>query len=337
MKYFLATIIGLLACYMSPASAYVCTTNTANTTLTIPPLIIQRDAAVGSVISSVITSGTITAYTCTSGGAAGAAAAGQTNGIRAVGTYVGILGGVEVFSTNIPGVGYAVGGAGTNTCGTAFVTGAYLVGNSPDTHSLCGNSGQWGTLTMTGTVEFVKTAAITGSGVLNAMQIGSFVLYSGGNTFQTPESLLSISSVPVTTVACSVNNANIRVTMGTINSTAFSGVGSSPAAARTQNFTIPLSCNLGTRVNVTLTGTAVSGTTGVVALDSAGTTGVASGVGVQMLYNSVPVTLGSIMNIGTATSEGNFNIPLQARYYQTASTITAGTANSSATFTLAYQ
>ena len=336
MKYFLATIIGLLACYMSPASAYVCTTNTANTTLTIPPLIIQRDAAVGSVIGSVMT-GTVTTYTCTSGGAAGAAAAGQITGLRAVGTYVGNFAGVEVFSTNIPGIGYAVGGAGVNTCGSTFVTGAFLVGNTPNTHSVCSNSGQWSTLTMTGTVEFIKTAATTGSGVLSAMQVGSFILYNGGSTFQTPESLISISSVPVTTVACSVNNANIRVTMGTINSTAFSGVGSSPAAARTQNFTIPLSCNLGTRVNVTLTGTAVSGTTGVVALDSAGTTGVASGVGVQMLYNSVPVTLGSIMNIGTATSEGNFNIPLQARYYQTASTITAGTANSSATFTLAYQ
>jgi len=138
-------------------------------------------------------------------------------------------------------------------------------------------------------------------------------------------------------LACSVSNANINVPMGSIKTTDFNGIGSSPASNNTQSFIIPLSCNPGTKVNVTLSGTPINNATGVVALDSAGSSGIASGIGVQLLYNNAPVSLGQSINIGTTVINGAYNIPLQARYYQTSSPINAGKANSSATFTLTYQ
>jgi len=62
---------------------------------------------------------------------------------------------------------------------------------------------------------------------------------------------------------------------------------------------------------------------------------VATGVGVQMLYKNTPVTLGSTIIVGTASS-GVYNIPLVGRYYQTQANVTSGKANAMATFTMTY-
>lgn len=220
----------------------------------------------------------------------------------------------------------------------AYVDGTNTLDGNLNNRNICASNGMFTpSIIAVARLTFYKTATVTGSGTVTGKLVGSFILRNNQSSFQLPESFININSFNITTLACSVGNASIVVPMGNIKTTAFSGVGSSPTASNTQSFNIPLSCNAGTRVFVSLAGTAVSGTTGVLALDSAGSSGVASGVGIQLLSNNAPVTFNTFINAGTVSSTGAYNIPLQARYYQTTQAITAGTANSSATFTLTYQ
>ena len=144
-----------------------------------------------------------------------------------------------------------------------------------------------------------------------------------------------MNSFTVSTTACSVTNASVKVPLGSVLSTAFTGTGSTAAE---KSFTIDLDCNASTRVNLTLEGAQdPGGAAGVLALtqEASGTT--ASGVGVQVLYNSTPVTFSSLFNVTTTATAGKYSIPLKARYYQTADKVKGGQANSLATFTLTYQ
>lgn len=75
----------------------------------------------------------------------------------------------------------------------------------------------------------------------------------------------------------------------------------------------------------------------VVALDGSS---LASSVGVQLLdANDAVFPLSTYKSFAgyDKANGGNFSIPFKARYYQTASTVKPGTANSSMTFTMNYQ
>lgn len=75
---------------------------------------------------------------------------------------------------------------------------------------------------------------------------------------------------------------------------------------------------------------------GVMALDSAGSAGVAKGVGIRILQGAAPVTLGTPMAVGTATHDSAYYVPMKAQYYQTEPVIAPGEANGTATFTMTY-
>lgn len=178
-------------------------------------------------------------------------------------------------------------------------------------------------------MEFYKTGPVTagtmptgiyaGIAVQNQFWIFSFANTGGGNF------------IPV---ACSVTNTAIQVPMGNVRPNEFSGPGSS---AGEKDFNVPLNCDAGTRVNITLEGTAdSSGVAGVLALNPSSTATVAKGVGLQLLRSNAPVRLGTPIAVGTVASAGPYTIPLVARYYQTAPTIVGGQANSTATFTMTY-
>lgn len=80
----------------------------------------------------------------------------------------------------------------------------------------------------------------------------------------------------------------------------------------------------------------LGGRRSVVALDSSST---ATGIGVQLLDNTGMVfPLGTYRTFANYNSfGGSFTIPFQVRYYKIASTIGAGTAKTSMTFTMNYQ
>jgi major type 1 subunit fimbrin (pilin) len=76
----------------------------------------------------------------------------------------------------------------------------------------------------------------------------------------------------------------------------------------------------------------------VVALDASSS---ATGVGVQLLDGTgtqpFPLQTWTTFTGYDAATGGDYTIPLNARYYQTAATVTTGMANSSMTFTMQYQ
>lgn len=178
-------------------------------------------------------------------------------------------------------------------------------------------------------LELVKTAEVTGSG-----QIFSGVIVKAAATGVTDVYTYNLTASSVQTAACSVKNTAITVPLGNVYENHFSGVGSTLAE---QAFTIPLDCNAGTKVNVTLDAIKdSSGEKGVIALSDVNNQIKATGVGVQLRYKDAPVTLGEPIKVGTAVTEGSYNVPLTARYYQTESKIGPGIANAVATFTMIY-
>ena len=70
----------------------------------------------------------------------------------------------------------------------------------------------------------------------------------------------------------------------------------------------------------------------------------ASGVGVQVLYQDgtlIPFNTANSIPLGStdynASTGGTFKVPMKARYIQTASTVSGGTANSAVEFTMSYE
>lgn len=114
----------------------------------------------------------------------------------------------------------------------------------------------------------------------------------------------------------------------------FTGIGSGTIP---QNFTIDLNnCPAGLAgisYRLDPVGTAINNTSGILALNSGG----ASGIGVQITrQNGNLLALGSVINFLRNPATGNYSIPLRARYYQTQAQVTPGRANSSLQFTISY-
>ncbi|ADO49268.1 fimbrial protein [[Enterobacter] lignolyticus] len=138
--------------------------------------------------------------------------------------------------------------------------------------------------------------------------------------------------------ACEVvNNLSnpLNVNLGKVSKTAFSGIGST---ADTTQFAIQLK-NCPETVStaaITFGGTPDTDNNNVLALTAG--TGVAAGVGIQLLDSSQqPLSLYTAsqpytLQSGTATN----NLEFAARYIQTQSTISAGPANAVSTFTVVY-
>lgn len=139
--------------------------------------------------------------------------------------------------------------------------------------------------------------------------------------------------------ACQVINTPsnpLQVTLGQVNRSAFSGAGSTAAATK---FTLQLAdCPVSaTAAAVKFDGSSISGNNSVLALTQE--PGVASGVGIQLSDDSntvVPLyTASKRYNLNTGTGVVN-NLDFVARYIATAASVTAGPANSMASFTVIY-
>jgi type 1 fimbria pilin len=333
--YLLIPGVFFIGFHMNSANAFTCSTVTAATTFSPPAIVIQRDLSVGSLLGSQLTSSVVNAYNCTN---SAPTATYQQSGVKAAGSYVSVINGRRIYSTNIAGIGVAVGYISSKNCpgSTGWVDGTGTGDGNANNKLICAVNGLFANQPIQGQalLQFYKTGP-TGSGTVTAQQVGSFILMNNQTSWHNPESTINIAAFTVTTLACSVSNTAIAVNMGNVDKRAFNGTGSSPADSYTRSFNIPLNCNAGTRINVRFDGNAQNASKGVLNLAAGSNT--ATGVGVQLLYNNAPVQIGAIIVAGTSASAGSYNIPLKARYYQTASTITAGVANSSATFTLTYQ
>lgn len=321
----------LLLSFSKMAAAYSCTTSVPTSIRSIPDMNIPRDAPVGSILGAGFQE--ITPFNCVNDSPG---LTYQEFGVKAYGTYVMMISNRRVYSTNLPGIGYSVYSLTPACTGTVAgsVDGTNTLAGNQDTRLLCKANGPVSSTDMSSTpgVVFYKTGPIT-PGVVTGKIVGSFIMRNNQSTWQVPESTFQFINFSVRSTGCSVNNSAISVNMGSIKKSAFSGIDSWPASTNTKDIDIALSCTAGTKVSLRVDGTAENSAKGILKLSAV--PGAASGVGIQLLYNNSPLALASLLPIGTAGT--TMTIPLQARYYQTQSTVTPGAANSYATFTMTYQ
>lgn len=228
------------------------------------------------------------------------------------------------YKTNVPGVGIRV----TNTKDSFPLTNPTTL--LPYGGGSAASSSYY--------VEFIKTGNIT-SGKLDTGRVGRYFIQTQQYVYQITIDNIEIGPGNVIDqISCDISTPNMTFPLGTIQAAAFgSSVGTIPEGAQnTQN--LGLNCDAGANINVTLNGTQnpdVS-TTSVLALTGQGKAGVASGVGVQLLYNGAPLELNKIITLKKSAG-GQETLPLTARYYQTKTTVFPGEANTSATLGITYQ
>lgn len=151
-------------------------------------------------------------------------------------------------------------------------------------------------------------------------------------------------TVTVKDETCKASETNQDVPLGSYSTGTSSGLGSGIGqTTKLVPFNILLNCeallsgSFDVKMQFDDIG-AVSGLSdlGVVALNSTST---ASGVGVQILNeNEQPVSLAVPFTVASyPLSAALVTVPLYARYYQTATTVTPGSANAVATYTISYQ
>lgn len=271
---------------------------------------VQRDAAVGSVIATATTgaynggntiAGCTEAWTFRQELTKWLTLSSQGNG---------------VYNTNVSGVGIRM----TSPSGRVF---PYDLPINANTYVNINGDGI--------KVELIKTGDITGG----TLDTGVLSRASVVNQFYIANVTLNGTNT-ITSESCSVTTNPVNVPLGDHDKSEFSGPGTGTAW---QTFNINLSCVQGARINVRIDATADSdaGVPGVIKLDSDPVN--ASGVGVQVWYRyeDSPVQFGQERYYYTSPSGGNEYVQLQARYYQTTQSITAGKANATATFTLTYK
>lgn len=167
--------------------------------------------------------------------------------------------------------------------------------------------------------------------------LAALLLIAGGAT----EAFSQTATVNVTgniTGECQITaGSSITVPLGDVLASTFTAVGSTSATAGMQNIT--LSCTASPGIRMTMSGTQNAGTTNasVLALTGAGNAGVATGVGVQLLYSTAatgtPTTLLTRNTAVTIPTGSTVTVRVGARYFATSATPTAGTANTTATLT----
>lgn len=293
----------------------------SDSTLVFSPTPVQRDAPVGTIIAR----GTVTTrISCNTQQASGE--------WRISLSPSNIDGG----ATSLPNVRQAnKSGVGIRWMNTNAETGTsqYMSKTALNDSGTYRGLPQTITTNFTDAFELVKVGTIS-TGVLPAFNLAYDYRNASGNTFGRLINF-KISDALITSMSCGVNNTAVSVPMGTVKRKDFKGPGTWPGDTDTRNFNISLNCNTGTSVNFKIEGNAQNASQGILSLNGGAES--ASGVGIQLLHNNSPLPLSTMINTGTAATEGEYSIPLQARYYQTQSAVTSGTANSSATFTLTYQ
>ncbi len=302
-------IIALLSSIEANAS---CNTNTGgakpgSVSFTQPNIVVQRDVPVGSVIGTL--------NTPDGGGAVFSSCATNGNIYYAMSLFTTRSAITHVYDTNLSGVGVRVG-QGTSYYYESPAFARYLSYSQAIAFS-------------SRTVDFIKTGPIT-SGVISSGLLARNYGDDGITAFS-----LNFTGGMVTEVACSINTPQIQVPLEDVLAGSLTSIGTT---AKPKVFNLGLTCNAGARVNVKMTGTqnSDSSANGVLQLSGAGSAGVATGVGIQILYNNSPLALNNNILLKTSTG-GQETFPFVAQYYQTKSTVTTGEANATATLNLTYQ
>ncbi|HEY4437445.1 MAG TPA: fimbrial protein [Lelliottia sp.] len=314
-------LLFILSCLFSqPSFAMTCTlVSDWKPVVSLGSMMVQRDAPVGTIIGTVTFTNNNRSLNCSGPG---------TMSRYRTFTYLG--GGLSplpnIYRTNLTGVGIQ-----TDASEAYFTNPAQLF------QSTNGGAGVLFANHHTIIVNFVKTGDII-PGTLVVGEIANEQFDDGNGGRITTESVTLSGGNSVTVLACSPITQTLIFPIGDVFASTFgSTVGTIPAGAQTtQN--LGLNCATGANINVSLSGIQnpdVSDNS-VLALTGQGSAGVAQGVGVQLIYNGSPLRLNNRIVMKQSWG-GQETFPLTARYYQTKTTVTTGSANTSATLNLTYQ
>lgn len=282
-------------------------------------LTVQRDAPVGSIIGTMTFSNSSRSVNCSGPG--------TMSRYRTLTYSGGVLSGLpNVYRTNLTGVGIQTDAS------EAYFTNPYQLFQSTN-----GGAGVLYGNHHTIIVNLIKTGDIV-PGTLAPGEIANelFTDEQGGRVLT--ETLTMPGGNSIAVLACGLATQTLTFPIGNIFATAFgTTVGTIPAGAQTTT-NLGLNCNAGANINVSLSGIQNPDVadSSVLALTGQGSAGVAQGVGVQLLYNGSPLQLNNRI-VMKRSSGGQDALPLTARYYQTKTTVTTGSANTSATLNLTYQ
>ncbi|EKT1238278.1 fimbrial protein, partial [Escherichia coli] len=137
----------------------------------------------------------------------------------------------------------------------------------------------------------------------------------------------------ITDTACNVeaSSANQSVDLGTVSSSAFSGAGSTASPTR---FTISLTTcpEAASTAKVRFDGTTAPGNPSILALNSGQTAG-SVGVAIYEDDSNTLIPIGTASASKTLSSTGTNTMTYIAKYMATGASVSAGSANATATFT----
>ncbi|KJZ44454.1 hypothetical protein VC35_16605 [Pseudomonas fluorescens] len=190
--------------------------------------------------------------------------------------------------------------------------------------------------------RYVKIGTIAAGSTLVAqggVTIGTATIQYNGAVFGTNNIVLTQLKSTFPVLGCTPTTS-VPVNMGIHAASEFKGIGSITGK---HSFTLPLTgCPAGMGAIMfslhPVSGSVGASTNGVAQLTPG--TGVATGIGLQITTTGTGTVVGFDVNTrfaGYTGMAGNYQIGLDAAYYQTQASVTAGSANSLIEFTIQYQ
>ena len=223
--------------------------------------------------------------------------------------------GNDIFDTGIPGIGYRIKLSSTSLK-------AYPLDSETVTQK---------TFDSPASLELITTGPITSGSVIAAGDLANWQWDGPNASSMIPATFRLGNTITFTTPSCTIVTDPINVTLPTVTTSAFTGVGS--VSGKTP-FQIGLSCPPATAVaKITMHTTMADSHPGVIKPAGAG---FAAGIGVQVLdANSNPMVfeIQTVVNPPNATT----SIPYFAQYFQTAPTVSGGNVKGTVTFDIFYQ
>lgn len=303
------------------ATAAVCTGNTIDASVSPPALAVSRNVAPGTILYQVVNARTPSNSVSCSG---------VMFMVTQYTTPLATTALADVYQTNVPGIGIKV-------------VANFLGVDTP----IANTTTYWGDTTTNwrgGTyfpysLYIVATGPVSPGTVSLANPLITDYASASSTSLSDPMVLHTLSVNPFNVTVENCTTPSVAVNMGNHSLNEMPAVGSTTS---TTSFSIALnSCPSGMNgieYELDPVTTIVPGTgNSVVTLDSGST---AVGIGLQVLDGSGnPFSLGTPVAFTgyNASSGGSYTIPLQARYYRTASPVVAGSANTAMTFTMTYQ
>ena len=186
------------------------------------------------------------------------------------------------------------------------------------------------------TLELVKTSNEVSSGTLIQSQTRFGIGVFGHEGIGDPNNIAYSGNVILHEVTCSVSPKNLTVNLGDFPVSDFVGTGTLSDPAQTVYIDVNCDTTVQPELKITSANGYETAFPGVVKLTQQ--SGVATGVGVQMILDGMMVSFDSYSPTGSeAFANQTLRIPLNLRYEQTSTVVTPGPANSVATITLAYK